>query len=105
MSDKVETFRALHADEPFIIPNPWDAGSAKVLAGLGFKALATTSSGLAFTLGRVDGGATLEETLEHARQIDRATSLPSRSTSKTATGETPNTPQRRLRAPARPAPS
>ncbi len=76
MSDKVEAFRALHAGEPFIIPNPWDAGSAKVLAGLGFKALATTSSGCAFTLGRRDGGVTLEEAIENARAIDAATPLP-----------------------------
>src|SRR5436305_13118650 len=74
--EKAAAFRALHEGEAFVIPNPWDAGSAKVLAGLGFKALATTSSGLAFTLGRVDGDATLEDTLEHARHIDRATSLP-----------------------------
>ena len=53
--EKGEAFRRLHEDEPFVIPNPWDAGSAKVLAGLGFKALATTSGGLAFTLGRPDG--------------------------------------------------
>jgi 2-methylisocitrate lyase-like PEP mutase family enzyme len=53
--EKAEAFRALHQDDPFVIPNPWDAGSAKVLAGLGFKALATTSSGFAFTLGLPDG--------------------------------------------------
>jgi 2-methylisocitrate lyase-like PEP mutase family enzyme len=76
MSDKVETFRALHAGEPFIIPNPWDAGSARVLAGLGFKALATTSSGFAFTLGRLDGGVSLDEALENAAAIDAATPLP-----------------------------
>ena len=74
--EKATAFRALHEGEAFVIPNPSDAGSAMVLAGLGFRALATTSSGLAFTLGRVDGGASLEETLEHARQLDRATSLP-----------------------------
>ena len=54
-SEKAAAFRALHEGDPFVIPNPWDAGSAKVLAGLGFEALATTSSGFAFTLGRVDG--------------------------------------------------
>ena len=54
--EKAEAFRALHEGEPFVIPNPWDAGSARVLAALGFKALATTSSGFAFTLGRPDGG-------------------------------------------------
>ena len=74
--DKAETFRALHAGEPFVIANPWDAGSARVLAALGFHALATTSSGFAFTLGRLDGGVTLDEVIEHATAIDRATELP-----------------------------
>ncbi len=69
-------FRALHDGDPFVIPNPWDAGSAKVLAGLGFKALASTSSGFAFTLGRADGGATLDEVVEHTGVLDRATGLP-----------------------------
>ena len=69
-------FRALHDGDPFVIPNPWDAGSAKVLAGMGFKALASTSSGFAFTLGRPDGAATLDEVVEHAGALDRATSLP-----------------------------
>jgi len=69
-------FKALHRGEPFLIPNPWDAGSARVLAALGFKALATTSSGFAFTLGRLDGGATLDEVVAHARALDRATELP-----------------------------
>jgi 2-methylisocitrate lyase-like PEP mutase family enzyme len=74
--DKAANFRALHEGEAFIIPNPWDAGSARVLAGLGFQALATTSSGFAFTRGRPDGGATLDEVIEHVRVIDRATALP-----------------------------
>jgi 2-methylisocitrate lyase-like PEP mutase family enzyme len=73
---KAAAFRALHEGEAFIIPNPWDAGSAKVLAALGFKALASTSSGFAFTLGRLDGGATLDEVVEHTRSLDGATSLP-----------------------------
>ena len=59
-----------------MIPNPWDAGSARVLAELGFKALATTSSGFAFTLGRLDGEVTLDEVADHARMLDRATDLP-----------------------------
>jgi 2-methylisocitrate lyase-like PEP mutase family enzyme len=70
------TFRALHEGEPFLIPNAWDAGSAKVLEGLGFKALATTSSGFAFTLGRADGEATLDEVVEHTRLLASATSVP-----------------------------
>ena len=73
---KGRDFRALHEGEPFVIPNPWDAGSARVLEGLGFKALATTSSGFAFTLGRSDGGATLDEVVEHVAALTRATSLP-----------------------------
>ena len=64
---KAAAFRALHQGEPFVIPNPWDAGSAKVLAGLGFKALASTSSGFAFTLGRDDGSVSLEEIVAHVR--------------------------------------
>jgi len=73
---KAAEFRALHAGDPFVIPNPWDAGSAKVLAGLGFKALATTSSGFAFTLGRADGGVDLDEVVAHVRVLDAATPLP-----------------------------
>ncbi len=73
---KAERFRDLHLGDPFVMPNPWDAGSARVLAALGFPALATTSSGFAFTLGRVDGTATLQEMAEHARAVDRATELP-----------------------------
>jgi 2-methylisocitrate lyase-like PEP mutase family enzyme len=73
---KAERFRALHEGEPFIIPNPWDAGSARVLAALGFEALASTSSGFAFTLGRLDGGVTLDEVIGHTGVLDRATGLP-----------------------------
>ena len=73
---KAEEFRALHEGEPFLMPNPWDAGTAKVLAALGFKALATTSAGFAFTLGRLDGHVTLDEVIDHTRVLDRATSLP-----------------------------
>jgi 2-methylisocitrate lyase-like PEP mutase family enzyme len=73
---KAEAFQALHAGEPFLIPNPWDAGSARVLEVLGFKALATTSSGFAFTLGRLDGNVTLDEVVEHAAALDHATELP-----------------------------
>ena len=74
--EKAAAFAALHADEPFVIPNPWDAGSAKVLAALGFPALATTSSGFAFTLGRLDGSVTLDELAEHVAVIAGATDLP-----------------------------
>ena len=73
---KALEFRELHAGKAFVIPNPWDVGSARVLAALGFKALATTSSGFAFTLGRLDGQATLDEVVEHAAALDQATDLP-----------------------------
>jgi 2-methylisocitrate lyase-like PEP mutase family enzyme len=73
---KAERFRALHEGDSFILPNPWDAGSAKVLAALGFTALASTSSGFAFTLGRPDGGVTLDEVIDHTRALDEATELP-----------------------------
>ena len=73
---KAEAFRALHEGDPFVIPNPWDAGSARMLEALGFDALATTSSGFAFTLGRLDGQATLDEVVAHVSELDRATGLP-----------------------------
>ena len=73
---KAAAFQALHDGEPFVIPNPWDAGSARVLAALGFKALASTSSGFAFTLGRLDGDVTLDEVIAHAAMLDEATDLP-----------------------------
>ena len=74
--EKARRFRALHEGEAFIIPNAWDAGAAKVFAALGFQAIATTSSGFAFTLGRPDGGATLDEVVAHTRALDAATDLP-----------------------------
>ena len=73
---KGEAFRALHEGDPFVVPNPWDAGSAKLLEALGFKALASTSSGFAFTLGRRDGDVTLDEVVGHVRQLAVATDLP-----------------------------
>src|ERR687897_2389381 len=74
--EKARAFEALHEGEPFVIPNPWDAGSARALAALGFEALASTSSGFAFTLGRLDGQATLDEVVAHTTELDRATDLP-----------------------------
>jgi len=73
---KAETFRALHEGEPFVIPNPWDAGSARALEALGFLALATTSSGFAFTLGRRDGQTTLDDVAAHVAALAEVTSLP-----------------------------
>jgi 2-methylisocitrate lyase-like PEP mutase family enzyme len=75
-AEKAERFRALHAGEPFVIPNPWDAGSARLLEDLGFEALATTSSGFAYTLGRLDGEVTLEEVAAHVAAVNAATELP-----------------------------
>jgi 2-methylisocitrate lyase-like PEP mutase family enzyme len=76
-ADKAVRFRELHAGpEPFVIPNPWDAGSARMLAGLGFRALATSSGASAAVLGRRDGNVTCEEALAHARAIAAATDLP-----------------------------
>jgi len=76
-ADKARNFLALHrAGEPLLLPNPWDLGSAKLLASLGFQALATTSSGFAATLGRDDGSVTREEALVHAAVVVAATDLP-----------------------------
>jgi len=66
----------MHAGDPFVIPNPWDVGTARVLEALGFTALATTSSGFAFTLGLVDGRVTLDQMAHHVASIDAATDLP-----------------------------
>lgn len=75
--EKAEIFKALHEREgAFIIPNPWNPGSARLLAGLGFEALATTSAGFANSLGRLDGQVTLDEVLEHCRNLCSATDLP-----------------------------
>jgi 2-methylisocitrate lyase-like PEP mutase family enzyme len=76
-ADEAARFLALHGGPaPLLMPNPWDAGSAKLLASLGFEALATTSSGFAATLGRVDGAVSREEALAHAASIVAATDLP-----------------------------
>ncbi|MGE8216614.1 MAG: isocitrate lyase/PEP mutase family protein [Stenotrophomonas maltophilia] len=69
-------FRALHAQGCFVLPNPWDVGSARYLAGLGFQALASTSSGVAWSQGKADGALTLEATLAHLRELSAATPLP-----------------------------
>ncbi|MEO7851092.1 MAG: isocitrate lyase/phosphoenolpyruvate mutase family protein [Rubrivivax sp.] len=75
--DKAERFRALHqALGTFVMPNPWDAGSARLLAGLGFEALATSSGAAAGVLGRRDGELSRDEALDHARGIAVATELP-----------------------------
>lgn len=76
-NEKCEAFRKLHeSKDAWIIPNPWDVGSARVLEGLGFKALATTSSGFAFTLGHADGEVSLDEKIRHCKELAAATSIP-----------------------------
>ncbi|HET9439926.1 MAG TPA: isocitrate lyase/phosphoenolpyruvate mutase family protein [Longimicrobiales bacterium] len=72
----VATFRELHAGGCFVIPNPWDVGSARILEQLGFPALATTSSGFAWTLGHADNHVTLDEALAHFRAIAMAVDVP-----------------------------
>jgi 2-methylisocitrate lyase-like PEP mutase family enzyme len=74
--DRVVAFRRLHSSGCFVMPNPWDVGSARALEQMGFKALATTSAGFAWTLGRADNQATLDETLEHLRLVAGAVAVP-----------------------------
>src|ERR1700694_4517852 len=76
-NEKGRAFRALHErDVAFIIPNPWDVGTARLLAHVGFAALATTSMGYAFSLGRRDNTLNRDETLAYAYEIASATNLP-----------------------------
>ena len=76
MSASTDRFRQLHQSGCFVLPNPWDAGSARLLVRLGFVALATTSSGFAWTLGRRDNHVSLDEALAHFRAIVRAVDVP-----------------------------
>ena len=76
-AEKAERFKALHAaDAGFIIPNPWDPGSARLLTSLGFQALATTSAGFAFSRGLPDGGASRDMLMQHLAELSAATHLP-----------------------------
>jgi 2-methylisocitrate lyase-like PEP mutase family enzyme len=90
--EKANAFRALH-ERPgaFVIPNPFDAGTARILAGLGFEALATTSAGCAFSLGRRDGAITRDQALAHARAIVEATRLPVSADLENGFGDAPET--------------
>ena len=91
-AEKGERFRALHARPgAFVIPNPWDAGTARILVGLGFEALTTTSAGLAFTLGRRDGAGVVsrDEALANATAIVDATDLPVAADLENGYGHTP----------------
>lgn len=90
-AEKAESFRALHhAESPLLLPNPWDAGSTRLLASLGFEALATTSSGHAATLGRLDGSVTRDEALVHCAAIVSATDLPVSADLESGFGATPD---------------
>jgi 2-methylisocitrate lyase-like PEP mutase family enzyme len=75
-ADKRKTFRALHQSGCFVIPNPWNVGSARYLQGLGFKALATTSSGHAHSQGYPDGAQSMDDVLAHYRELAAATDIP-----------------------------
>src|SRR6185503_20658262 len=73
---RIDTFRRLHRSGCFMIPNPWDAGSARTLEQLGFPALATTSSGFAWSLGRPDNHVSLDEILAHLRALSQSVEIP-----------------------------
>lgn len=91
-AEKAQRFQELHRRPgTFVIPNPWDAGSARILAALGFEALASTSSGFAFSLGRRDGATTREELLAHLRAIAAATDLPVSADLEKCFGDDPET--------------
>jgi 2-methylisocitrate lyase-like PEP mutase family enzyme len=87
--EKAQAFRRLHDGPCFVMPNPWDAGSARALAGLGFEALATSSGAAAGVLGRRDGELTRSEALDHARAIVLGTDLPVSGDLENGFGDTP----------------
>jgi 2-methylisocitrate lyase-like PEP mutase family enzyme len=90
MTQARQRFRALHeAETGFILPNPWDVGSARILAALGFPALATTSAGHAAALGRLDGAVSRDEAMQHARLLVSATPLPVSADLENGYGDTP----------------
>lgn len=96
-AQKAEAFAQLHRrSELFLLPNAWDAGSAKLLASLGFSAIATTSAGLAFTYGRRDGQMSREETFANAGAVVAATSLPVSADLENGFGDTPEDCQRTI---------
>jgi 2-methylisocitrate lyase-like PEP mutase family enzyme len=75
-ADRIAEFRRLHASGCFVMPSPWDVGSARALASMGFRALATTSAGFAWTVGQPDNGIGLDQTLAHLRSVATAVDLP-----------------------------
>jgi 2-methylisocitrate lyase-like PEP mutase family enzyme len=91
-ADKARAFEALHRrDGAFVIPNPWDAGSARIMAAQGFEALATTSLGMALSLGKRDGGVSRDEVLAHCRVIVGASDLPVSADLENCFGDDPKT--------------
>lgn len=97
-TEKAERFVALHRrDGAFIVPNPWDAGSARILQGLGFEALATTSAGFAQSLGRLDGQVTLQEKVEHCRRLAAVTDVPVSADLENGFGDEPEAVARTIR--------
>jgi len=101
MIDKCRIFRNLHIRPgAFVIPNPWDVGSARILAAMGFEALATTSAGLAFSLGVPEGGVSRKDTLSHCRSIVSATLLPVSADLEKGFGDEPETVAETVRAAA-----
>jgi len=89
LASRIARFRALHANGIFVIANAWDAGSARVLAGLGFEAIATSSGAMANTLGRTDGHVTREEAIEHGRSLVEAVEVPVAADLENGFGEKP----------------
>ena len=101
MSDQGAVFRRLHVKgSAFVIPNPWDSGSARILAAMGFCALATTSAGMAFSLGLADGRATHRQTLDHCRMIVEATDLPVSADLERGFGDSPESAAETMRGAA-----
>ncbi len=91
-TEKGQKFEALHnRSGTFVIPNPWDAGSARILGALGFEALATTSAGFAFAIGKRDGATSREELLEHLRALTAASDLPVSADLEKCFGDDPRT--------------
>jgi 2-methylisocitrate lyase-like PEP mutase family enzyme len=101
MTSRGALFRRLHEEAgAFIIPNPWDIGTARILAALGFRALATTSAGMAFSFGVTDGRVSREQTLDHCRMLVAATPLPVSADLEKGFGDSPESAAETIRAAA-----
>src|SRR3954452_19280105 len=104
MTELADRFRSLHVPgTPLLMPNPWDAGSAKLLESQGFQALATTSSGFAATLGRLDGTVTREEAIAHSATVVDAVSVPVSADLENGFADEPEGVRRRSGWPSTPA--